>query len=157
MNPYQPPKTKDLAAPEDPKPAVLRSQKMPASHKWAIVCFVPVAAVNIYLNTRGLLDTLGVLATLTSLAGIVGILFFRRSPRTYTVGVIGLGFVLLRTAQSVFLRVHEQFLGVGPGWLMLGLLFWILFLIILLFRAYTIGATSRQYYGFPATPKSGNA
>jgi hypothetical protein len=132
------------------------SRKRPASHKWALACFVGIAGVNIMLNANGHFDTLGVLAAVTSLAGIISFLFFPRSPRSYTVGIVALGFVLLRAGQSTFLRVQEQLHGAGAGWLALILMGWILFLLILLFRAYTLGAPSRQYYGFPTTPNPRN-
>jgi len=132
---------------EQPEP-----QKMPASHKWAVTSFIAVAGVNIMLNANGYFDMLGVVVTVTSLAGIVGVLVFRRSPRTYTVGVIALAFVLLRAGQSTFLRFSEQLRGAGDGWIHVGGTCWFFFLLILLFRAYTFGSPSRQYYGFPPTP-----
>jgi hypothetical protein len=157
MNPYQPPKTTDLAAPADPKPAVPRPQKMPGSHKWALVCFIILAGVNLMLNAKGHFDTVGILVTIASLAAIVSVLFFRRSPRSYGVGVIALGFVLLRAGQSTFFQLAAQIRGTGAGWIYVAGVCWVFFLLILLFRAYTLGSASRRYYGLPTTPNPKNA
>lgn len=129
---------------------------MPASHKWAVICFFFAAGGNIFLNFHGVWDVLGILVTITSLAGFIGILFFRRSPRTYTVGIIGLLFFVLRASQSTLSGLWWVFRGERDmdwrSWFTLGLSCFLYVLILLLFRSYVFGATSRQYYGFPSVP-----
>jgi hypothetical protein len=115
--------------------------------------FFAVAGVNIILNVRGHFDALGVLVTIASLAGMVAFLAFRHARPTYSVGIIAMGLVLVRAGQSIYLEIREQLHGRGIGWAALAVTCWFVFLLVVLFRSYALGARSRQYYGLPAVPR----
>ena len=138
-----------IAMTQQPPP----SRKMPASHQWAIVSFVAMAGVNLMLNAHGHFDILGVLCPIPSLTALFRFLFYRRSPFTYTIGVIALLCAVLRAGQSVFVTLRDRFHNPAQGWMSAVLTGWGLFLVVALFRAYTLGAASRQYYGLPARPE----
>jgi hypothetical protein len=118
-------------------------QKRPASHRWALFGFIVMAGGQLMLNAKGHFDTLGVIATAAALAGIIGFLFFPRSTRTYAVGMVALGLVLLRGGQSTYYHVQAQLRGEGQGWIYVVGIGWILVLLMVLFR---------EYYGLPSTP-----
>ncbi len=134
--------------------AMAPTPKPPASHTWALVLFIAMAGMNIMLNMGGHFDVLGMMATVTALAGIIGFVFWRRSSRTYTAGVVALGFAVLRGGQSAIVCLHAQISGVGIGWVRVVGVCWMVFLLVLLFRAYTLGAASRRYYSLPERPNS---
>ncbi|EDY16958.1 hypothetical protein CfE428DRAFT_5587 [Chthoniobacter flavus Ellin428] len=135
--------------------------KRPASHKWALFVFVAVAAVNIMLNVSGHFDVLGVIVTFAGTAAFFASLLYARSSRTYTLGIITLGLVLIRSLQSLWFDIAAYRSGLfhAPRAALPAIIFAAcgVALLLLLFRAYTFGASSRQYYGLPAIPNTRNA
>ena len=138
-------------------PDQLWPHKRPAAHKWALFFFVAAAGTNIMLNCMGLFDVLGVIVTVASVAAFFSALFWSRSRRTYTIGTITLGLIFLRSLQTLWYDIIAYRAGLfhAPQRVTLPLIAFagcVVVLLLLLFRSYTFGAASRQYYGLPAVP-----
>jgi hypothetical protein len=138
------------------KAAMLSAQtKRPASHKWALFVFFLAAATNIMLNAHGRFDVLGVVVTLAALGALFASFFFARARYTYTLGILTLSLVFLRSIQSLWFDIKACRDGLfhlpqTAQFLLIAFVCAVAFLLFLLLRAYTLGAMSRRYYGLPA-------
>jgi len=136
--------------------------KRPASHKWALFVFIAVVATNIRLNLMGQFDILGIIVTIAGVAAFFSSLFFARSPRTYTLGMITLALVFVRSLQSLWFDIvaYRNGLFHAPQSTMLPFIIFAgcaVALLLWLFQAYTFGASSRQYYDLPPIAKKRSA
>lgn len=136
--------------------------RRPASHKWALVVYVLVAGTNIWLNTIGYYDLLGIVVTVAGIAAFFAALFAPRASYTYTIGIIALSLVVLRSAESLWYNVVNFQAGLtrAPVPIALASIGFVGIAVCLLFfllRRYTFGAASRQYYGLPATARKRGA
>ena len=134
------------------------STKRPASHKWALVVFVIVAATNIMLNLMGHFDVFGIVVTAAGVAALFASLFFARSRRTYTLGIVTLALAFVRSLQTVWFDIvaYRNNLFHAPQSVTLPAIIFAgccVILLLWLFRAYTFGIPSRHYFGLSATPK----
>lgn len=123
--------------------------KRPASHKWAILVFCAVAGANIWLNTKGAFDFLGIVVTVAAVCALFVSFFMARSKRSYFVNSAALFLVLLRGAQSLCYQIIWDADQGIMGWARILCVSWLAFLMFTLLRAYVFGDASRRYYGLP--------
>ena len=138
------------------------STKRPTSHKWALFVFLAVSATNIMINMLGHFDVFGVIVTIAGLAAFFASFLFARARTTYFLGTVTLVLVFFRSVQTLWGDIVAYRAGLfhlTQSWVLLLIAFVcvVVFLLFLLFRAYTFGAASRQYYGLPPTLDTRNA
>ena len=149
-DPYAPPNSV-VGNPEE----IVRPTKRPASHKWVIFIFtLMTAGFAWFFVARRTFHWYGLLLGPAMLAALGGMFFRKHSRATFYSVSVTLGAFVLYCIWTTYVIgqiafrqggiAMETFAGqVGFGALLL----------LLLYR-FTFGRASREYYGFPVSPKS---